>query len=550
MRTKPSHLYLYLPAVSCLLVVMGLPPALPLPAPCAKHEYRDPHGTCAPCPRCPPGQELDQECGAGRGGLGLGCRPCPQGTFSAAGTAPCVPHAACAGRLSRSERKRGSMTADSECGPCLPGFFSPGEAGDASPPVPCSPCSAAPAGTAACDGGTTTSPTIITAPSTEAVARTGTRGGKLPGLQDDPVEAPGRASGERQQQTHGDDRHHHDHHHQQQEEDDTSGGSASTAGTESPAPRAPGPGVRTATATPPAFPTPETSESAAVVEGSPRPLPDFGFFVLVPVFGLTGLLGVLVCHTLKARRARGATESVGGGGGGGGGGGSGLAGADCKEGASLLLPTAQYYAGNEDTIGQLVKYFLHKNGNVEALQALAMECGRLETTDSMASGFCSPSETPQHCQLSPLHSPPPHHHHHQQQQHQQQQAPPPGWLHAHTVHASHSRCACTRCRHTLWTQLPWTPCPPIGARTTPSRQGRPADAAGQAIGRFRVSQIPEQREWGSAAEEKNLLEMSDSDGDDSASGHMALDNPGGPGAPQSHHPLPRAQTDTKLCLLA
>nr|XP_047903990.1 tumor necrosis factor receptor superfamily member 19L isoform X2 [Anser cygnoides] len=94
-------------------------------------------------PRCPPGEEPVGACGSAQT-----CRPCPPGAFSP-GDAPCAPHTRChaANRLLLAP---GTAAADSRCGGCVHGFYSPD--GEREPRGRCLPCSAAPPSTPGCPG--------------------------------------------------------------------------------------------------------------------------------------------------------------------------------------------------------------------------------------------------------------------------------------------------------------------------------------------------------------------------------------------------------------
>ncbi|XP_065253840.1 tumor necrosis factor receptor superfamily member 19L [Emys orbicularis] len=116
---------------------------------CGEQEYWTVEGDCAPCAECPPGEEPDRKCGSGQG-LGVTCRACSPGTFSAShGTAPCLPQTACEARK-RVHASPGTATADSRCGGCMPGFYSP--EGETDPTAECLPCSSAPKGMPGCPG--------------------------------------------------------------------------------------------------------------------------------------------------------------------------------------------------------------------------------------------------------------------------------------------------------------------------------------------------------------------------------------------------------------
>ncbi|XP_077154870.1 tumor necrosis factor receptor superfamily member 19L [Ranitomeya variabilis] len=114
---------------------------------CGIAEYLDDNGICAPCRKCPRGQEPDGVCGFGTGG-GVRCRVCAPGTFSSRyGMSPCTMHTQCA-KKKRVHQSAGTARSDTDCGACLPGYF---------PLVPntantCVACWLAPPDTVGCEG--------------------------------------------------------------------------------------------------------------------------------------------------------------------------------------------------------------------------------------------------------------------------------------------------------------------------------------------------------------------------------------------------------------
>ncbi|KAM3933926.1 tumor necrosis factor receptor superfamily member 19L [Leptodactylus fuscus] len=114
---------------------------------CEMAEYLDDYGNCAPCRKCPPGQEPDGVCGFGTGG-GVGCRVCAPGTFSNRhDMSPCSMHTQCE-KKKRIQLNAGTASKDTECGDCLKGYF---------PLVPrsesmCVVCWLAPQDTVGCEG--------------------------------------------------------------------------------------------------------------------------------------------------------------------------------------------------------------------------------------------------------------------------------------------------------------------------------------------------------------------------------------------------------------
>uniref|UniRef100_A0A3B1KE39 TNFR-Cys domain-containing protein n=1 Tax=Astyanax mexicanus TaxID=7994 RepID=A0A3B1KE39_ASTMX len=89
---------------------------------CAEDEYYL-HGECLKCQRCPPGQELKQDCGYGLGVSGV-CAQCEMRWFKGEwGSHPCRMCQTCR-RLNREEITPCIHTHNAVCGDCLPGFYS------------------------------------------------------------------------------------------------------------------------------------------------------------------------------------------------------------------------------------------------------------------------------------------------------------------------------------------------------------------------------------------------------------------------------------------
>uniref|UniRef100_A0AAY4BCI7 TNFR-Cys domain-containing protein n=1 Tax=Denticeps clupeoides TaxID=299321 RepID=A0AAY4BCI7_9TELE len=80
-------------------------------------------GTCHACPRCPPGQELSQDCGYGSGSA-ASCVPCSARWFKEDwGSHGCRLCRVCR-RVNRREVSACTPSRDALCGECLPGFYS------------------------------------------------------------------------------------------------------------------------------------------------------------------------------------------------------------------------------------------------------------------------------------------------------------------------------------------------------------------------------------------------------------------------------------------
>ncbi|XP_054830465.1 tumor necrosis factor receptor superfamily member 19L [Eublepharis macularius] len=116
---------------------------------CGEQEYRSTKGPCLPCSGCPPGEEPDRKCGFGEG-LGMICKPCSANAFSSGyGLELCSLHTHCEDKK-RAWISPGTPAADSMCGDCMPGYYSP--EGETDPRTTCLPCSSAPKGMPGCPG--------------------------------------------------------------------------------------------------------------------------------------------------------------------------------------------------------------------------------------------------------------------------------------------------------------------------------------------------------------------------------------------------------------
>ncbi|XP_069842223.1 tumor necrosis factor receptor superfamily member 27 [Dendropsophus ebraccatus] len=88
---------------------------------CSESEFEDEHGNCVPCKQCGPGYELSEDCGNGRESHCLPCRP---GRYKDDRKHPnCLRCLNCA-IINRSLKVNCSLTSNSICGDCLPGFYS------------------------------------------------------------------------------------------------------------------------------------------------------------------------------------------------------------------------------------------------------------------------------------------------------------------------------------------------------------------------------------------------------------------------------------------
>nr|QGX42151.1 EDAR [Protopterus dolloi] len=91
---------------------------------CNENEYFNRStGTCQNCPHCRPGEQPNMSCGYGTKEEPYGCIQCPPGKFSKGGYQICRRHKDCEGFYRATVQMPGDTENDSECGPCLPGYY-------------------------------------------------------------------------------------------------------------------------------------------------------------------------------------------------------------------------------------------------------------------------------------------------------------------------------------------------------------------------------------------------------------------------------------------
>ncbi|KAI7813470.1 tumor necrosis factor receptor superfamily member 27 [Triplophysa rosa] len=117
---------------------------------CSADEYYY-SGQCHKCLRCPPGQELKEDCGYGVG-VSAVCGVCDARWFKEDwGSHPCAFCQNCR-RLNRYQIKRCTHTDNAVCGNCLPGFYSKMRL-DGLEDLECLPCGPAPFRNVQCSRG-------------------------------------------------------------------------------------------------------------------------------------------------------------------------------------------------------------------------------------------------------------------------------------------------------------------------------------------------------------------------------------------------------------
>lgn len=191
---------------------------------------------------------------------------------------------------------------------------------------------------------------------------------------------------------------------------------------------------------------------------------EYVVFALVPIFCIVGLCGIFICNFMKKKGYRCISEKSD----------------EETSNGKLAINTVPFSTdeSNEDTIGVLVRLITGKKENAVALQEMLKEHELLKgsTTNNMTEISRNLSE-----RFVPLLSIPKLCKHH----------------HVHTVQTSATLLgsSCTRCSQKKWPELLLNP--PIRNTTKSvkvgSRVSRPGEITILCIGRFRVTQIPEQK---------------------------------------------------------
>ncbi|XP_020366047.2 tumor necrosis factor receptor superfamily member 19L isoform X1 [Rhincodon typus] len=210
------------------------------------------------------------------------------------------------------------------------------------------------------------------------------------------------------------------------------------------------------------------SSNASKKETQKEKHTEYAVLALVPVFCIVGLLGILVCNFLKKKGYRCTSENE----------------ADEESStAKLAAMNGDSFRSdetNEDTIGVLVRLITEKKENAAALDEMLREYERKEgitkdnmaeiTNKNVADKFAPLLTFPKLCK-----------HHH-----------------VHTVQTSATLLgsSCTRCSQKKWPELLMNPT--VRNASKPVRVGtrnsRPGEITILSIGRFRVAQIPEQKQ--------------------------------------------------------
>ncbi|XP_007887282.1 RELT-like protein 1 isoform X2 [Callorhinchus milii] len=185
--------------------------------------------------------------------------------------------------------------------------------------------------------------------------------------------------------------------------------------------------------------------------------PEYVAYVLLPVFFLTGLTGVLICHLLKKKGYRCTTDSE----------------FECEE--KIAEEQMDYHDGNTDTVGQMVHCIMKNPANAEALQAM-MTNHHPGDPESPSSPNGPPSPTSPISIESPSSPTSPTFQQGSQSKHSCH------GHHLHTVGGVVEKNACSRCSHQKRRMSRKN-----SARE--SRKSRMGEVTVLAVGRFRVTHV-------------------------------------------------------------
>uniref|UniRef100_UPI00398F752F tumor necrosis factor receptor superfamily member 19L isoform X2 n=1 Tax=Pristiophorus japonicus TaxID=55135 RepID=UPI00398F752F len=209
---------------------------------------------------------------------------------------------------------------------------------------------------------------------------------------------------------------------------------------------------------------------------------EYAVFALVPVFCIVGLLGILICNLLKKKGYRCTSEKE----------------ADDESSTEKFAIDGNPFRSddtNEDTISVLVRLITEKKENAAALHEMLKEYEKKEgitnnnmveiTNKNGAEKFVPLLTIPKLCK-----------HHH-----------------IHTVQTSATLLgsSCTRCSQKKWPELLLNPTARNATKPVKAgnRVSRPGEITILSVGRFRVAQIPEQKQ--SLIDEKSLSVPKDTD---------------------------------------
>ncbi|KAM6313692.1 RELT-like protein 1 [Aegotheles albertisi] len=190
-------------------------------------------------------------------------------------------------------------------------------------------------------------------------------------------------------------------------------------------------------------------------------------FALVPVFFITGLLGILICHVLKKKGYRCTTE------------------AEQVEEEELdeKIEMNETIHENSDTVGQIVNYIMKNEANADVLKAMVADSSVFEP-ESPLSPTSPESPTSPGSPLSPGAVP----FKHSCKGH-----------HFHTVGGVVEKDVCNRCSHKRWHFIK------PAHKSKENRRSRLGEVTVLSVGRFRVTKVEHKS---NSKERKSLMSVS------------------------------------------
>ncbi|XP_064158673.1 tumor necrosis factor receptor superfamily member 19L isoform X1 [Anguilla rostrata] len=213
---------------------------------------------------------------------------------------------------------------------------------------------------------------------------------------------------------------------------------------------------------------------------------EYAVFALVPIFCVMGLLGILICNTLKKKGYRCSADKEGG---------DEEAASPQKEGNTGPFTVDD---PNEDTIGVLVRLITEKKENAAALEQLLLDYENKQISISKAPSIKFPVLPHLPHQFRSLPRLCPHQHH----------------LHTINGLAPKAGHCCSRCSQKKWPELLHLP---VDTRKTTAPSTKAPLPTILSVGRFQVAQIPE----ASTSLELTPPESSDTDSVDTSHAEAA-----------------------------
>ncbi|KAG5837063.1 hypothetical protein ANANG_G00235290 [Anguilla anguilla] len=231
---------------------------------------------------------------------------------------------------------------------------------------------------------------------------------------------------------------------------------------------------------------PGPAANGTSTQGPEEKSTEYAVFALVPIFCVMGLLGILICNTLKKKGYRCSADKEGG---------DEEAASPQKEGNTGPFTVDD---PNEDTIGVLVRLITEKKENAAALEQLLLDYENKQISISKAPSIKFPVLPHLPHQFRSLPRLCPHQHH----------------LHTINGLAPKAGHCCSRCSQKKWPELLHLP---VDTRKTTAPSTKAPLPTILSVGRFQVAQIPE----ASTSLELTPPESSDTDSVDTSHAEAA-----------------------------